>query len=168
MSNIVYRKDPMVRFTLRTLYTIACVAMISITMTAAAPAFFGQSNAYTVRHDNGGRIIDYAIKMKRIERDNKAIRFDGPCYSACTLFLSVSSSRACVTPRASFGFHLPHGSSAKSGREAASFLIASYPDWVRSWLQAHGGLTKQLKVMPYKIASKHLADCTTGNNSVVG
>jgi hypothetical protein len=147
---------------------VAATLTLSMAIAGATPAFSWQSNAHTVREDNGGRIIDYAIKMKRMERDRRAIRFDGRCDSACTLFLALPASNACVTPRARFGFHLPNGSSPKANSEAASFLLNSYPGWVRNWLQSNGGLTNQLKVMPYEFVRRHLGDCNTDSNSIVG
>lgn len=134
-------------------------ATFSFTMIGTSFASPWPSDTRVVRNDNGGRVIDYAIKMKRMERDQRTIRFEGPCDSACTLFLSLPASRACVTHRARFGFHLPYGSSRSDNRVAASFLLKSYPGWVRSWLQANGGLTNQLKVMPYEYARRYLGTC---------
>lgn len=147
---------------------IACIAaaaaLIFQMLPGTASALPGQSSAYTVRHDSGGRIIDYAIKMKRIEQARRAVRFDGRCDSACTLFLALPASKACVTPRARFGFHLPYGSSTKGNQMAAKFMLSSYPRWVRSWLNANGGLTNKVKVMPFEYARRHLGECSGGSN----
>lgn len=143
----------------RVFWMVLATATLSLAAVETASAFTWQSGVHTVRHDNGGRIIDYAIRMKRMEAERRPVRFDGICDSACTLFLALPASNTCVTPRARFGFHLPYGSSQRGNDVAANFLLSSYPGWVRSWLRANGGLTNQLKVMPYEYARRHLGDC---------
>jgi hypothetical protein len=134
-----------------------------LTLTALAPATVASAswhpNVYTVSHDTGGYVIDYAIKMRKMERSGRAIRFSGRCDSACTLFLALPEKKACVSKGAAFGFHLPSGSSAGDNRIAANFMLKTYPAWVRNWLDANGGLTKQLKVMNFDYASRHLPEC---------
>lgn len=115
----------------------------------------------TIRNDRGGYVINYALKMKRMERDGKNVRFAGPCDSACTLFLALPKSKTCVMPGASFGFHLPYGSSRRGNRFAADYLLSSYPGWVRSWLRDNGGLTSRIKVMNYNSIRGHLPACET-------
>jgi hypothetical protein len=134
----------------------AAVVLGSISNSMALPR---QSAPHVVRNDSGGYIIDYAIKWKRMEQQQRAVRFDGRCDSACTLFLAMPASRACLTAKARFGFHLPFGSSPRGNRVAAAYLMNSYPAWVRTWINANGGLTNQLKVMPYEYARQHIATC---------
>jgi hypothetical protein len=47
---------------------------------------------------------------------------------------------------------------------AAKFMLGSYPGWVRSWLNANGGLTNKVKVMPFEYARRHLGDCKVATN----
>ncbi len=64
------------------------------------------------------------------------VRIVGPCQSACTVLLGhIPRSWICVTPEASFGFHLAHLPSA-----TATLWNAYAPD-IRAWIKAHGGLT---------------------------
>ncbi|RST87665.1 hypothetical protein EJC49_04275 [Aquibium carbonis] len=121
-------------------------------------------NVYTVGHDTGGYVIDYALKMRKMERSGRAIRFSGRCDSACTLFLALPEAKACVSRGAAFGFHLPSGSSAGDNRLAANFMLKTYPAWVRRWLAQNGGLTSQLKVMHFDYASRYLPECATVRN----
>ncbi len=129
------------------------------TMAIAAP---WQSNVYTVRNDPGGYVIDYALKMRKMERSGREIRFHGRCDSACTLFLALPKTQACVSRGAAFGFHLPMGESARGNRVAANFMLNTYPAWVRNWLAANGGLTTRLKVMRFDYASRHMPECNIG------
>ena len=111
------------------------------------------SCAVTIRNDRGGQVVDYAIKA----RQAKAVRFDGKCQSACTLYLS--SANTCITPRASFWFHHPYGGTPEQNRTAARHMMAVYPLWVREWINARGGLTSNWLVLPYSLVRKHMRTC---------
>ena len=58
--------------------------------------------------DRGGMIVDYALRIRLAEDSGTPIKFKGRCDSACTVFLGMASEQACVSDRASFGFHLPY------------------------------------------------------------
>lgn len=116
-------------------------------------------HTYTIRHDRGGSVASYLQRVQRLDRQDRAVAFDGRCDSACTLFLGLQSSKVCITPRGKFGFHLPYGSSAIANRVAANLLINSYPYWVRDWLNKRGGLSVELKVMPYSYARMYIRNC---------
>lgn len=141
--------------------TCAMVATATVLLsTVTADAFLGSgSSAYTIRGDRGGQIITYALRMKKMERAGNDVRFAGRCSSACTLFLALPRSRVCITPSASFGFHLPYGASAKGNRFARDYLVSKYPAWVRAWIARNGGLTNNMKTMDYAFAAKHLPAC---------
>lgn len=116
-------------------------------------------SVHHVRNDGGGYVIDYAIKMRKMQRAGRPVHFRGRCDSACTLFLALPRSQTCVAPGAAFGFHLPYGSSARGDRVAASFLLNNYPRWVRNWIHEKGGLSNRLKVMHYDYAKRFLPEC---------
>jgi hypothetical protein len=116
----------------------------------------------TIRNDRGGMIIEYAVRARKLERAGSRVRFAGSCDSACTLLLGLPRNRVCITKEASFGFHLPYGSSRNGNRAAAEYLIRSYPSWVTSWLRANGGLTGWIKRMDYDRLRRHLPMCKTG------
>lgn len=142
---------------------LAVGAFTSCANAAFAVGFdFNSSNdddRITIAADHGGQIARYAIKLNQIEESNYSVRFAGKCDSACTLYLSLSPEKVCVTPRASFGFHLPFGVSSHQVEIARAYLMDHYPDWVRYWIAAKGGLTSQLKVMPYNYARHFISDC---------
>ena len=121
-------------------------AVLACNIAAVAPAA-----AKTIANDRGGQIIDYAI----IVSETKTVRFTGNCDSACTLYLAVPDK--CVMPGASFGFHLPYGSTKLE--TAKAYLWRSYPNWVVAWITANGGLTAEIKRMPYSVIRNHLPNC---------
>jgi hypothetical protein len=109
--------------------------------------------AVTIRNDSGGMVVDYAIKARKA----KAVRFDGKCMSACTLYLT--SANTCITPRASFWFHHPYGGTPEQNATAARHMMAAYPLWVRDWINARGGLTSNWLVIDYGTAVQFMRKC---------
>jgi hypothetical protein len=97
----------------------------------------------------GGQIGPFLDMFDAVRQSGEQVVIDGPCYSACTLVLSVlPREQICVTPRAVLGFH---GATAltRSGRfrpepEATKLVLAAYPPPVRSWIRRHGGLKSRL------------------------
>jgi hypothetical protein len=142
----------------KALSAIAVAAIVVNGLAAAATAApFSRTSTITIRNDRGGTIIRYALKSREIAESGRQLRFAGRCLSACTLYLSVSKS--CVTPQASFGFHLPYGAGKDGNAVAVKYMIRSYPGWVRSWISARGGLNSQMKIMPYEYAARYLPTC---------
>jgi hypothetical protein len=97
----------------------------------------------------GGTVSGYLQFFLNLKQSGERVAIDGPCYSACTLVLSViPQSRICVTRRAVLGFHAPR-LVAQNGRQfrsasATRVVTASYPPKVRNWIARHGGLKQKL------------------------
>jgi hypothetical protein len=94
----------------------------------------------------GGAAAAFATVFEQIERSGERVVIDGPCYSACTLVLSiVPSERICVTRRAVLGFHAARWLDEKgrtyAAPEATRLVTATYPPMVQTWIEQHGGLT---------------------------
>ena len=116
----------------------------------------------TIRFDQGGKIVRYALDVARTRRLGQTVRFSGRCDSACTLYLSLPESQICVMPGASFGFHKPYGSSVHQHEMARDYLMKKYPQWVKDWLETHGGLKANIKRIGYASARKHIRTCEVG------
>lgn len=145
-------------------FAAATAAAVMVISAAAVPAMAETSRpgkSITIRADAGGQVLDYALRIKRIEKNGNTVRFEGRCDSACTLHLALPSSQTCLMPGASFGFHMPYGSNRRGNTKAAIYMAKKYPEWVLSWLSAHGGLTGSMKRMPYSYASHYLPKCPT-------
>jgi hypothetical protein len=94
----------------------------------------------------GGEAGAYVRLFDAIERTGQRVVIDGPCYSACTLVLSVvPSDRICVTKRAVLGFHaarlVDERGRIYAAPEETREVAATYPQPVRAWIDQHGGLT---------------------------
>jgi hypothetical protein len=94
----------------------------------------------------GGTAAEFTTLFEQIERTGERVVIDGPCFSACTLVLSiVPSERICVTRRAVLGFHAARWLDQKgrtyAAPEATRVVTATYPLTVQTWIEQHGGLT---------------------------
>ena len=113
----------------------------------------------TIRNNSGGNVARFAIRAASMERSGTNVRFAGRCDSACTLYLGLPRSQTCISPGAFFRFHAPTARSARAAGAAQRFMYARYPGWVRSWIAAKGGMTRQLITMDYAYASNFIKQC---------
>lgn len=112
-------------------------------------------DAVIIHNNPGGSVIQYVLKRNELEHSK--VIFRGKCDSACTILISIKDS--CISPNASFGFHLPHSVSQKNIRKATSILMNNYPSWVKRWIASQGGLSNSIKRMNYKYASQYMRTC---------
>lgn len=130
---------------------IACLAAVLLSATASAR---------TIKEDNGGRLETYWDQVQAAAHVKEKIRFDGPCRSACTLFLLLPERQLCATPRVQFWFHQPYGGDTpQDDREAVQFMATHYPKWVRGWLRERGGLKKEFMIMEPSFILAHMRKC---------
>jgi hypothetical protein len=112
--------------------TIRTVAAGVIAMTLALPA---RSETVDVYDAHGGSVVQYEAKWREYAARGVSVRIVGPCQSACTVLLGhIPRSRICVTPSASFGFHLARRP------DATATLWSAYQSDIRTWINRHGGL----------------------------
>jgi hypothetical protein len=101
---------------------------------AALPA---RAETIDVYDNHGGRVAAYNARWAALGRRGVSVRIVGPCQSACTVLLGhIPRSRICVTPQASFGFHLAHLP------QATATLWSAYAPDIKAWINRHGGLTR--------------------------
>jgi hypothetical protein len=88
-----------------------------------------------VYDNHGGSVAEYDARWAEIASRGANVRIVGPCQSACTVLLGhIPRNKLCVTPDASFGFHLAHLESA------TETLWRAYQPDIRTWINQHGGL----------------------------
>jgi hypothetical protein len=139
------------------------VFLIGVQIAHSAP-LFGPSrnhNYHRIGSDRGGYVVQYALRMLKLRQSGKPVQFGGSCQSACTIYLALPRSQTCISPGASFGFHAPYGAGTKGNRYARTYMLNSYPGWVRSWISGRGGLSSRLITMNYAYASKFMRPCGT-------
>jgi hypothetical protein len=119
----------------------AIVALIVGSVFVAGNAFglaatSARAETIDVSDDHGGPVADYDARWAGLAQRGVSVRIVGPCQSACTVLLRhIPRSRICVTPEASFGFHLAHLP------QATATLWGGYASDIKAWITAHGGLT---------------------------
>lgn len=112
--------------------------------------------AIVIVDDRGGAAADYIRRTVEALRSGAEVRIDGPCLSACTLYLHLPPRQVCVTKRAVLGFHEARALSARPYVEGAAYeaaprderatrwVFAWYPPAIRRWLTDRGGLTGRM------------------------
>lgn len=147
------------------LFAACAVAMASGAATAGQKKYASLapnndlSPRVSIGSDRGGYVINYGLRMLRWRQNGTQVRFSGKCQSACTLYLGLASRQTCISPGASFSFHLPYGASKRGNRVARNFMMRNYPGWVKSWVRSQGGLTGNMKTMGYGYASRFIKPC---------
>lgn len=103
---------------------------------------------------HGGSVAAYAERWKALAARGVDVRIVGKCQSACTVLLGyIPRSRICVTPAASFGFHLAHRT------DMTGVLWHAYAEDIRGWINAHGGLATQFKWMSAPDTYRYFHKC---------
>jgi hypothetical protein len=88
-----------------------------------------------VNNDRGGFVFLYQAKWEKLAQQGVNVRVSGSCLSACTILLGYIPRRdICVTPGATFGFHLA------TIQFATDQLWKAYPKDIRDWINKQGGL----------------------------
>jgi hypothetical protein len=102
---------------------------------AAAP---GLAETINVSDNHGGSVAAYDARWAGLAARGVKVRIVGPCQSACTVLLGhIPRDAICVTPGASFGFHLAHR------QDATETLLHAYSSDIRAWIDRNGGLSDQ-------------------------
>jgi hypothetical protein len=92
-----------------------------------------------ISDDKGGFVTLYQQKWEKLAAQKDNVRITGICASACTLLTGYFPRKdICVTPTAVLGFH------AGTFPFVTDVLLKIYPDDIKKWIDAHGGLTWQL------------------------
>ena len=112
------------------------VALTLFLIIAAPPA---RAESIDVGGDQGGFVYLYTQKWAKLAVQKVNVRIVGLCASACTLLTGYFPRKdICVTPDAVLGFH------AGTFPFVTDALLRIYPEDIRKWIDAHGGLTWQL------------------------
>ncbi len=133
---------------LKALFAGITLLLASFTVSIAA------AETINVSDNHGGSVDAYAQRWKALAARGVNVRIVDKCQSACTVLLGyIPRSRICVTPAASFGFHLaqhPHGTAV---------LWNAYASDIRGWIKAHGGLEKNFKWMSAPDTYRYFHKC---------
>ena len=100
----------------------------------------------TITGDNGGWLQTYYLRFRAQVEKGATFRIDGRCASACTLVLAYPD-RVCATRRAVLGFHEARNRDGTRNQKVTDAMMTEYPEPVRDYLAAHGGLPAPTRMM---------------------
>jgi len=111
--------------------------MLTAILILATP--LARAETIDIGGDHGGFVYLYQQKWEKLAAQKVNVRIVGICASACTLLTGYLPRKdICVTPDAALGFH------AGTFPFVTDTLLRIYPEDIRKWIDAHGGLTFQL------------------------
>lgn len=123
----------------RTVQLVGIVALIAVV--ALVLALGAARGEIIITSDPGGSVQRYMDQVDSAIASGERVVVDGPCFSACTLWLKMPPDRICATPRARFGFHWATVSGL--GLPDATWndrLMNSYPPKVRAMIGGSLGM----------------------------
>jgi hypothetical protein len=134
---------------------MAAVSMLRLALLVPIPGVFGAEPAAAevrIRASPGGPVVPYVQLFEAVRNSGERVVIDGPCFSACTLVLSiVPEERICATRRAVLGFHaarlLDNRGRFHAEPRATRAVLETYPERVQQWIRRHGGLTSRLLLL---------------------
>ena len=119
-----------------------------------------------VIHDGGGSVHVYELNLKVYNMMGTNVIIDGPCMSACTMYLGVAESQICATDQGEFWFHSAFVLASDKRntqplvvkaivKRANKRLMNTYPQNVKNWFAKNGGLTSDwVRIKANKLVRK--------------
>jgi hypothetical protein len=130
------------------------IAVSGCTSVSAYSPFEGD----TYRHNDGGQVRTFGLKLEEYERTGRAVRLMGHCNSACTLFLALPPRQVCQTPGTTYLFHKSWGGTYEDRQITDDYMWSVYPYWVKTWLSSNGW-DQWDSIMPYNYSKNFVRDC---------
>jgi hypothetical protein len=96
-----------------------------------------------ILYDIGGVLSEHAQHWQTIAAAGGPVEVRGICMSACTLVtIYIPRDRLCFGERAALYFHMARYANGQPALKGTEWMINNYPDNIRGWLDARGGLEK--------------------------
>jgi hypothetical protein len=107
------------------------------------PPPFGPTNKTFLGGEQGGRIDQHIERWKALAVSGDDVEIRGFCWSACTLVTAyIPKERLCFGKTAMLAFHLARFPNGEPSTEGSRSMFNAYPEDIRAWLRAKGGLEK--------------------------
>jgi hypothetical protein len=94
-------------------------------------------NPCVISDDAGGIVDTYEAQARLMAATNIPVIVDGPCMSACTIFVDIDRANICLTERALLGYHK---SVYKKGDDDVFGDIEYSTPGLEDYIKSHGGL----------------------------
>ena len=124
----------------------------------AQPAARSPAKTKTVLYNEPGGIIqDHVKRWQALAASEDDVEIRGPCVSACTLIMAfVPSDRICLGEAASLQFHMAGHVNQEPNIDTARWMLNQYPEDIRLWIRAKGGVEKMTFYAMWKLAAEEL------------
>src|SRR5262245_42146230 len=124
----------------------------------AQPAARSPAKTKTVLYNEPGGIIqDHVKRWRALAASGDDVEIRGPCVSACTLIMAfVPSDRICFGEAASLQFHMAGYVNQEPNIDTARWMLNQYPQDIRLWIRAKGGVEKMTFYAMWKLAAEEL------------
>ena len=124
----------------------------------AQPAARIPAKTKTVLYNEPGGIIqDHVKRWQALAASGDDVEIRGPCMSACTLIMAfIPSDRICFGEAASLQFHMAGHVNQEPSIDTARWMLNQYPQDIRLWIRAKGGVEKMTFYAMWKLAAEEL------------
>jgi hypothetical protein len=111
----------------------------------------------TVLYDEpGGGVQWYIERWRAVDASGNDVEIRGSCASACTLVMAVvPADRICFGDAASLRFHMSSRFDVPTA-ETAQWMLDQYPQDIRLWIMAKGGVEKMTIEQMWTLAAPEL------------
>jgi hypothetical protein len=113
----------------------------------------------TVLYDEPGGILqDHIKRWQALAASGDAVEIRGLCASGCTMIMAfVPSDRICFGEAASLQFHMArNATTAEPNLDTARWMLNQYPQDIRLWITAKGGVEKMTIYAMWKLTAEEL------------
>jgi hypothetical protein len=117
-------------------------------------------NTTVLQHEPGGIIVEHINRWRQLAQSGDDVEIRGPCFSACTLIVAyVPKERLCFGDYASLQFHLAWvRETGTPSLDWSLWMLAQYPQDIRNWLMARGGVANMTIQNFWELRAKELWD----------
>jgi hypothetical protein len=112
-----------------------------------------------LQYEPGGIIGEHMKRWRELAQSGDDVEIRGPCFSACTLIVGyVPKERLCFGDYASLQFHAAREADGKMSEWATWRMFSDYPNDIRNWLKARGGVPKMTVANFWELRAEELWD----------
>jgi hypothetical protein len=125
----------------------------------AQPAARTPAKIKTVLYNEPGGILqDHLKRWQALAASEDDVEIRGPCVSGCTMIMAfVPSDRICFGDAASLQFHMARNATNQEPNvDTARWMLNQYPQDIRLWITAKGGVEKMTIYAIWKLAAEEL------------
>ena len=110
-----------------------------------------------LQYEPGGIIGEHMKRWRELAQSGDDVEIRGPCFSACTLIVGyVPKERLCFGDYASLQFHAAREADGKMSEWATWSMFSNYPNDIRNWLKARGGVPKMTVANFWELRAEEL------------